>query len=71
MSKHIPVPYEQAPALVQADPFPTPVQFGDPLEIGGWKDRRPSWVEGVERRANLGFQNTVRIFNLLEVDMTY
>lgn len=41
---HIPVPHEPIPPI---SPFPTPAQFGDPIEAGGWKDRRPRWIQVV------------------------
>ena len=40
---HIHVPHEHTPLVPQPHPlFPTPAQFRDPVEFGGWKDRRPS-----------------------------
>jgi hypothetical protein len=50
---HIPVPYEQtSPVSSQLHPpFPTPAEFGDPfgdpIEMGRWKDRKPSWIQVV------------------------
>ena len=45
---HIPVPYEQIPPVTPPHPpFPTPAQFGDGIELGGWKARRPSWIQAV------------------------
>jgi hypothetical protein len=47
---HIPMPYEQIPSLMQQHPvFPTPAQFGEPLEVGGWKNSKPSWVQVMPR----------------------
>jgi hypothetical protein len=45
--QHIPVPYELSSLMQPQPPFSTPARFGDPLEVGGWKDRRPSWVLAV------------------------
>jgi hypothetical protein len=39
--------------------FPTPVAFGDPLEVGGWKDRRPSWMVAVPQVVPLKFTTRV------------
>jgi hypothetical protein len=47
---HIPVPYEEASTLSQPR-FPTPRRFGEPLFIGGWKDRRPIWVQAIPQVA--------------------
>ncbi|KAF5386637.1 hypothetical protein D9615_001520 [Tricholomella constricta] len=53
---HIPVPYEEASTLTQSNPpFSTPAQFGDPLLIGGWKDRRPSWIQAVPQVAKMKY----------------
>ena len=69
---HIPVPYEQAPTHMQAHPpFPTPAEFGDPLQMGGWKHGKPCWVQAVPQVASLKYTTTVGIFLLLGVDMTY
>ena len=64
--RHIPVPYEEAPTLMQHPPFPTPVQFGDSLQIGGWKHDRPIWVQTVPQVASLKYTTTVNICNPLE-----
>jgi hypothetical protein len=59
---HIPVPYEQIPPVMQPHPpFPTPVHFGDPIEVGGWKNCRPSWVLVVPLLIELTFTTKVRI----------
>jgi len=69
---HIPVPYEQGPTHMQAHPpFPTPAEFGDPLQMGGWKHGRPCWVQAMPQVASLKYTTTVSIFILFEVDMTY
>ena len=39
--QHIPVPYEQSSLTQPQPPFSTLARFGDPLEMGGWKNRRP------------------------------
>jgi len=57
---HIPVPYEED-VQPHHPPFPTPRSFGDPLHIGGWKDRRPSWVLAVPQVLDLGLESVVRI----------
>lgn len=60
--KHIPVPYEEDPALAEPNPpFPTPARFGDSLKIGGWKHTRPSWVQVVPQVATLKGTTTVCI----------
>jgi hypothetical protein len=60
--QHIPVPYEGASALTQPNPpFPTPARFGDPIFIGGWKDRRPSWIQAVPQVTDLKYTTRVRI----------
>jgi hypothetical protein len=56
---HIPMPYEASPAQSHP-PFPTPEDFGDPLEVGGWKDRKPSWVQVVPQVAELKHTTKVR-----------
>jgi len=66
---HISVPYEQAPTLMQPHPpFPTPAEFGDPLQMGGWKPSKPSWVQAVPQTAGLKYTTTANMLNLLEVD---
>jgi hypothetical protein len=58
---HIPVPYEQIPPLTRPHPpFPTPVQFGDPIEMGGWKNRTPSWIQVVPMLTPLKYTTKVR-----------
>jgi len=60
---HIPVPHEEDPSCAQPHPpFPTPARFGDPLEFGGWKNSRPSWVLAVPQAAEVKHSMTVRIF---------
>ena len=60
--KHIPVPYKDDPTLTQPHPpFPTPVQFGHPLQIGGWKNTRPSWVQAVPQVTSVKQTSMVRI----------
>ena len=56
---HIPVPYEESETSLHP-PFPTPSQFGDPLEIGGWKNSGPSWVQAVPQVTNLKYTTTAR-----------
>jgi hypothetical protein len=59
---HIPVPYEQIPPITPPHPpFPTPAQFGDPIEVGGWKDRKPSWIQVVPMLTKLKYTTRVRI----------
>ena len=59
---HIPVPYEQIPPVTPPHPpFPTPAQFGDGIELGGWKARRPSWIQAVPMFTQLTPTTKVRI----------
>jgi hypothetical protein len=59
---HIPVPYEGT----QPHPlFPTPAGFSGPLEMGGWKNSRPSWVQVVPQVVKLEETTTVHILLLL------
>jgi hypothetical protein len=59
---HIPVPYEQMAPVTSSHPsFPTPTQFGDPIEVGGWKDRRPSWIQVVPMLTKLSLSTKVCI----------
>jgi hypothetical protein len=45
---HIPLLFEETTPHEQPQPlFPTPVAFGESLKVGGWKNRRPSWVQVV------------------------
>jgi hypothetical protein len=37
---HVPVPCNQ----LLYPPSPTPVEFGDPIEAGGWTSSSPSWI---------------------------
>jgi hypothetical protein len=57
--RHIPVPYEEASTHPQPR-FPTPARFGEPLFIGGWEDKRPSWVQVMPQKAE-GYTTTVHI----------
>jgi len=57
---HIPVPYEKILPVVHP-PFPTPAQFGDPIEVGGWKDSKPSWILAVPMLTELKFTTKVCI----------
>lgn len=44
---HIPLPWQTTAATLSTPPhpsFPTPVAFGDPFNVEGWKSRRPGWV---------------------------
>jgi hypothetical protein len=67
---HIPMPYEQIPLLTQPQPpFPTPAEFGDPIEAGGWKHRRPSWIQVVPSLTTLKFTTKVRN-KILEAGIT-
>ena len=78
---HIPLPYETAlptpvifgdsdvtsPSTPPRPSFPTPVAFGDSLEVGGWKDRRPSWVVAVPQVVPLKFTTQVCILSRLSL----
>jgi hypothetical protein len=66
--RHIPVPHEEAPILMQQPypTFPTPAKFGDPLQIGGWKHDKPIWVQTVPQVASFKYTTTVNICNLLK-----
>lgn len=44
---HIPVPHEITPVTHPHPLSPTPAQFGEPIEVDGWKDRRPRWIQVV------------------------
>ena len=59
---HIPVPYEEDPTQPHL-PFPVPAGFPGSLEIGGWKNSRPSWVQAVPQVVELEETTTVRIFS--------
>jgi hypothetical protein len=61
--QHIPVPYEPS-SLTQPQP---PVRFGDPLEVGGWKNRRPSWVLAVPQVTELTHTSTVCTLSLRQI----
>ncbi|KAN0113614.1 hypothetical protein V8E52_007540 [Russula decolorans] len=52
---HIPSQGEVIVARGAASPFLTPAQFGDPIEVGGWKDCRPSWIIAVPMLTDLTF----------------
>jgi hypothetical protein len=65
--QHIPVPYEPSSLTTPQPPFSTPARFGDPLEAGGWKDRRPSWVLTVPQVTELTHTSTVRTLSLRQV----
>jgi hypothetical protein len=58
---HIPVPFEVLPVTQLHPPFPTPAQFGDGIEMGGWKDCRPSWIQAVPMLTHLTATTKVRI----------
>lgn len=59
---HIPVPYEEIPSVMQTHPpFPTPAQFGDAIEVGGWKNRIPSWILVVPMVTEVKFTTKVCI----------
>jgi hypothetical protein len=59
--RHIPVPYEEIPPPAQPHPqFPTPVEFGDPIEVGGWKNKKPSWIQVVPMLSMLKYTSLVR-----------
>ncbi|KAF8816063.1 hypothetical protein BYT27DRAFT_7077943 [Phlegmacium glaucopus] len=73
-SMHIPLPYETSavafsdldvthPSNPPHPSFPTPVAFGDPLEVGGWKDRKPSWVLAVPQQVQLSFTTQFKSFD--------
>jgi hypothetical protein len=37
---HIPLPFEETKGSERAQPvFPTPAASGEPLKVGGWKDK--------------------------------
>ena len=42
-------------------PFPAPAGFGTPLQIGGGKNSRPSWVQAVPQVTELKETTTVRV----------
>jgi hypothetical protein len=60
---HIPLPHEPEPEpSSQEQPrFPTPAAFGEPLYVGGWKARRPSWVLAIPQVARMKCTTKVRI----------
>lgn len=61
---HIPVPYEEDPTRTHPHPpFPEPAGFGSPLEIGGWKHSRPSWIQAVPQLVEWQETTTVCIFS--------
>ena len=61
---HIPVAYEEDPTRTQPHPpFQTPAGFGLPLQIDGWKNTRPSWVQAVPQVTKL--KETTMVRNLL------
>lgn len=60
--QHIPVPYELSSLTQPQPPFSTPARFGDPLEVRGWKDRRPSWVLAVPQVTELTHTSTFKCF---------
>jgi hypothetical protein len=63
---HIPLPFEATTPSEQVQPlFPTPVVFGEPLKVGGWKNSRPSWVLVVPKVATLKMTTLVRILTSL------
>ena len=66
---HIPLPFEERTPPEQAQPlFPNPVAFGEPLKFGGWKDRKPSWVQVVPQVVTLKTTTLVRILtNLCQI----
>jgi hypothetical protein len=66
--RHIPVPYDESSTPTQPR-FPTPARFGEPLFIGGWKDRRPSWVQALPQVAEK-YTTTVRILFYSGADMS-
>jgi hypothetical protein len=81
---HIPMPYEtpfptaavfgdsdvtHSSALPQPS-FPTPVAFGDPLEFGGWKDNRPSWLLAVPQLVRSKYSAEVCILFCLVFTLT-
>jgi hypothetical protein len=66
---HIPLPFEETTPPEQVQPlFTTPVAFGEPLKVGGWKDRKPSWVQVVPQVVTLKTTTLVRILtNLCQI----
>lgn len=58
--KHIPIPYEQTDDTPVYPSFPTPPSFGAPLNIGGWKNRKPSWVLTVPQKITIKYATKVR-----------
>jgi hypothetical protein len=65
--QHIPVRYESSSLTQPQLPFSTPARFGDPLEVGGWKNRRPSWVLAVPQVTELTHTSTVRTLSLRQI----
>jgi hypothetical protein len=56
------VPYEEIPSVTQTHPpFPNPAQFGDAIEVGGWKNRIPSWILVVPMVTEVKFTTKVCI----------
>jgi hypothetical protein len=60
---HLPLPYEPEPSSQAQPHFPTPAAFGEPLYVGGWKDRRPSWVLAILQVVSLKPTTKVRILS--------
>jgi len=59
---HIPIPYEEDPTCMHPHPpFPVPAGFCGSLEIGGWKNSKPSWVQAVPQVIEMSETTTVRI----------
>lgn len=78
---NIPLPYEVTPPSPTPLPFgdsevtsaplhplfPTPAAFGDPLEVGGWKDRKPRWVVAIPQVVTLNGTTPVCILSCLRL----
>lgn len=43
--RHLPLPYAELETNQPHPATPTPAAFGEPLDVGGWRDRRPSWID--------------------------
>jgi len=61
---HIPVPYDEDPTCPHPHPpFPVPAGFGGPLELGRWKNSKPSWIQAVPQVIEMSQTTTVRNFS--------
>lgn len=55
-NRHIPLPYQDANADFASS---TPAAFGEPLDCGGYQDRKPAWVYLREINFDVPFTQTV------------